>query len=79
MTLYIGDRLKLEGEELAKYGPSKPLDQQGIDKYAEASVQKGANYNEDPTGRRTGQCMCNVEAVLYAVHNTQRCSAGCSA
>lgn len=48
-------RLKLEGEELAKYGPSKPLDQQGIDKYAEGPVQKGPNYNEDPTGRRTGQ------------------------
>ncbi|DBA82809.1 TPA: hypothetical protein ACH3X1_007034 [Trebouxia sp. C0004] len=48
-------RLKLEGEELAKYGPAKPLDQQGIDKYAEPGVQKGANYQQDPTGRRTGQ------------------------
>lgn len=48
-------RLKLEGEELAKYGPAKPLDQQGIDQYAEPGVQKGANYQQDPTGRRTGQ------------------------
>ena len=48
-------RLKLEGKELAKYGPAKPLDQQGIDQYAEPGVQKGANYQQDPTGRRTGQ------------------------
>ncbi|DBA86948.1 hypothetical protein WJX79_007151 [Trebouxia sp. C0005] len=48
-------RLKLEGEELARYGPAKPLDQQGIDQYAESGVPKGANYQQDPTGRRTGQ------------------------
>jgi len=48
-------RLKLEGEELARYGPAKPLDQQGIDQYAEPGVQKGTNYQQDPTGRRTGQ------------------------
>lgn len=48
-------RLKLEGEELARHGPAKALDQQGIDKYADTPVQKGANYCEDPTGRRSGQ------------------------
>jgi len=48
-------RLKLEGEELAKYGPAKPLDQQGIDEYADQAVQKTTNYQQDPTGRRTGQ------------------------
>lgn len=56
LNMYIC-RLKLEGEELAKYGAAKPLDQQGIDKYAETPVQKGANYCEDPTGRRTGHGM----------------------
>ena len=48
-------RLKLEGEELAKYGPAKPIDQQGIDQYADQAVLRGANYQQDPTGRRTGQ------------------------
>ena len=46
--------LKMEGEELAKYGPAKPLDKQGIDEYQEAPVQKGPHYTQDPTGRRTG-------------------------
>lgn len=48
-------RLKLEGEELVKYGAAKPIDQQGIDEYTDQAVQKGANYQQDPTGRRTGQ------------------------
>lgn len=48
------NRLKLEGEELAKYGPTKPLDKQGIDEYSEEPVEKGPHYNMDPTGRRTG-------------------------
>lgn len=47
-------RLKLEGEELAKYGPAKQPDQQGIDQYSEQPVQQGPFYNMDPTGRRTG-------------------------
>ena len=51
-------RLKLEGGELAKYGPSKQPDQQGIDTYAEGSVERGPFYNMDPTGRRNGQGAC---------------------
>lgn len=48
-------RLKLEGEELAKYGPAKQPDKQGLDEYAEAgAVEKGPHYTADPTGRRTG-------------------------
>lgn len=48
-------RLKLEGEELAKYGPAKQPDKQGLDEYAEpGTVDKGPHYSADPTGRRTG-------------------------
>ncbi|KAF6251199.1 flagellar basal body protein [Scenedesmus sp. NREL 46B-D3] len=47
-------RLKLEGEELAKFGPAKQPDQQGIDQYSEQPVQQGPFYNMDPTGRRSG-------------------------
>lgn len=47
-------RLKLEGGELAKYGPAKHPDQQGIDEYAEQPAQQEPHYNMDPTGRRTG-------------------------
>lgn len=47
-------RLKLEGEELAKYGPAKQPDQQGIDQYSDQPVEQGKFYTMDPTGRRTG-------------------------
>ena len=47
-------RLKMDGEELAKYGPAKLPDQQGIDQYVEGGVEKGPYYLMDPTGRRTG-------------------------
>lgn len=47
-------KLKLEGGELAKYGPAKHPDKQGIDTYDENSPQKGDLYTMDPTGRRTG-------------------------
>lgn len=47
-------RLKLEGGELAKYGPAKEAAQQGIDQYSEGPVEKGPHYCMDPTGRRTG-------------------------
>jgi len=58
-------RLKYEGEELAKYGPAKPGDQQGIDEYQEEPVEKGQHYQQDPTGRRTGnRCDPNVAKVL---------------
>lgn len=51
-------RLKLEGEELAKYGPAKHPHAQGIDTYADAPVQQGEHYCMDPTGRRTGNGEC---------------------
>lgn len=47
-------RLKLEGEELAKYGPAKEPSKQGIDQYSEEPVQQGQFYTMDPTGRRSG-------------------------
>ncbi len=48
-------RLKLEGEELAKHGPAKQPDKQGLDEYAdEGQVERGTHYTADPTGRRTG-------------------------
>lgn len=47
-------RLKLEGEELIKYGPAKHPEKHGIDTYADAPIEKGPFYNMDPTGRRTG-------------------------
>lgn len=54
-------RLKYEAGELAKHGPAKPQDKQGIDEYAEAPVDKGPHYSMDPTGRRTG----NGEPFLF--------------
>uniref|UniRef100_A0A7R9V9Z7 Uncharacterized protein n=1 Tax=Chlamydomonas euryale TaxID=1486919 RepID=A0A7R9V9Z7_9CHLO len=58
-------RLKLEGEELVKYGPAKQPDKQGIDEYQEEPVQKGPYYMQDPTGRRTGNaCSPDVAKVL---------------
>ncbi|KAG1664520.1 hypothetical protein FOA52_007784 [Chlamydomonas sp. UWO 241] len=58
-------RLKLEGEELAKYGPAKQPDKQGIDEYQEDKVEKGTHYMQDPTGRRTGNaCSPEVAKVL---------------
>jgi hypothetical protein len=47
-------KLKLEGSELAKYGPAKHPDKQGIDTYEENAPPKGEFYTMDPTGRRTG-------------------------
>jgi len=44
--------------ELAKYGPSKPPDQQGLDEIQEKEegviIEKGPHYEADPTGKRTG-------------------------
>jgi hypothetical protein len=60
--------LKMEGEELAKYGPAKHPDKQGIDEYAEAPVEKGPHYTMDPTGRRTG----NGKSMVWI-----RCASGC--
>jgi hypothetical protein len=48
-------RLKLEGEELAKYGPRKEPSQEGIDTYQGEDISRDDNYNMDPTGRRNGQ------------------------
>eukprot|EP00892_Ulva_mutabilis_P009617 jgi/Ulvmu1/7027/UM033_0086.1 len=51
-------KLKLEGAELAQYGPAKQPDKQGIDTYDENAIEKGEFYQMDPTGRRTGNA-CN--------------------
>mmetsp|Transcript_14422 Transcript_14422/g.17140 ORF Transcript_14422/g.17140 Transcript_14422/m.17140 type:complete len:204 (+) Transcript_14422:62-673(+) len=44
--------------ELAKYGPMKPKEDQGIDsikeQYEGAAVEKSSTYNPDPSGVRTG-------------------------
>lgn len=55
--------LKIEGEELSKYGPAKPLDKQGIDEFSETPVEKGPHYTMDPTGRRTGNGMCVYQGI----------------
>jgi cilia- and flagella-associated protein 298 len=47
-------KLKLEGSELAQYGPAKQPDKQGIDTYADDAVEQGEHYKMDPTGRRCG-------------------------
>lgn len=67
--------LKMEGEELAKHGPAKPLDKQGIDQYQETPVEKGPHYTMDPTGRRTGNGMlehhlCACNCLFGVVHDT---------
>ena len=59
-------RLKLEGEELAKYGFAKHPDKQSLDEYQEdfgyGKVEKGEHYKSDPTGRRTGNS-CDPKAA----------------
>lgn len=58
--------LRQEGEELAKHGPAKRPEQQGIDEYAEAPVDKGPHYLMDPTGRRTGNGKCCTQRANAA-------------
>lgn len=61
-------KVKLEGTELAKHGPAKKPDQQGIDTYDENPIDKGEFYQMDPTGRRTGNaCDPNHAKVLLRV------------
>ncbi|KIZ02636.1 putative Uncharacterized protein C21orf59 like protein [Monoraphidium neglectum] len=57
-------RLKLEGGELAKYGPAKAPDRQGIDKFEEGheARERGPHYCMDPTGRRSGEA-CDPEVA----------------
>ncbi|GLC60944.1 hypothetical protein PLESTB_001698200 [Pleodorina starrii] len=64
------ERLKAEGEELAKYGPAKRPDQQGIDQYQETPVEKGPHYTMDPTGRRTGNA-CDPEVAKVLVRTLE--------
>ena len=60
-------KLKLEGTELAQYGPAKKPDQQGIDTYADDATEKGEHYKMDPTGRRTGNgARLGAGAALHA-------------
>lgn len=56
-------RLKYEAGELAKHGPAKPADKQGIDEYSETAIEKGPHYCMDPTGRRTGNGGCQQATV----------------
>ena len=58
-------RLKLEGEELAKYGPAKQPDKQGIDQYSEEPIEKGPHYLQDPTGRRTGNGVLHARVSCH--------------
>jgi hypothetical protein len=48
-------RLKLEGEELAEYGPAREPSKVGMDDVL--TGDQGAHYKADPTGRRTGHGM----------------------
>jgi hypothetical protein len=62
-------RLKLEGEELAKFGPAKHPEKEGLDEYAEdfghGKIEKNEHYASDPTGRRTGnRCDPKVAETL---------------
>jgi hypothetical protein len=74
-------RLKVElvagaVEELAKHGPSKPESAKGIDEIQDMATEadggarpvRGANYNPDPTGNRTGDAPpAQLQAVLLKV------------
>lgn len=76
-------KLKLEGAELAQYGPAKQLDKQGIDTYAEDSVEQGEFYKMDPTGRRTGNgvipfCKPLSESSHLCVLCRRPCNAWCT-
>lgn len=66
-------RLKLEGEELAKYGPAKHPEQQGIDQYSDQAVDKGEFYKMDPTGRRTGNGRCSITCIILLSFQAQDC------
>eukprot|EP00775_Hariotina_reticulata_P013529 gene13529-13655_t len=70
-------RLKLEGEELAKYGPAKQPDKQGIDQYAEQPVQQEQFYTMDPTGRRTGNA-CDPQVAQKLGHELEQAAAAAS-
>lgn len=67
-------KLKLEGAELAKYGPAKQPDRQGIDTYDENAPQKGEFYTMDPTGRRTGNGKetqrVGMQSISSSIHYT---------
>ena len=55
-------RLKLEGEELAKYGFAKHPDKQSLDEYQEdfgyGKVEKGEHYKSDPLPGQTTRWKC---------------------
>ncbi len=54
------ERLRLEGEELVKYGPALSPEDQEEDEVATDSAQTSEQPVEsiDPTGRRSGQGDC---------------------
>jgi len=53
-------RLKVEGDDLALYGPAKPPDKQGLDEDIQAEADgiepppRGPTFNKDPNGKRDG-------------------------
>lgn len=69
-------------EELAKYGVSKPPEQQGIDhiqdevavKEGRKAPTRGPFYIEDPTGRRTGEALDSrlVDVMTREVANARK-------
>lgn len=77
-------RLKLEGEELAKYGPAKLPEKQGIDTYSEEKPDTGLFYNMDPSGRRTGNgasrmhACCGMQDGFLPMHSAVHDGFACS-
>ena len=58
-------RLKLQGEQLSKYGPAKEPSCQGIDEYQAEPVNMGEHYLQDPTGQRTGDGEVDCISKVY--------------
>lgn len=69
-------RLKVEGDDLAQYGPCKPPDKQGLDEDISAEAEgisaapRGANYCKDPNGKRDGNApIAQVQEMLRKALN----------
>jgi len=69
-------RLKVEGDDLALYGPSKPPDKQGLDEEIQAEADgislapRGPTFCKDPNGKRDGNApVAQVAEVLKKTLN----------
>lgn len=69
-------RLKVEGDDLALYGPAKPPDKQGLDEDIQAEADgiemppRGPTYCKDPNGKRDGNApVSQVAEVLKKTLN----------